>query len=222
MEKTKNFRVTFREFLIQRGTPNSSEERVLAFADYFLAFFDTFAQLSAETGVPEADIEIILINKLETIDKIKFQEVDIKKKRGQIIEAADYIILNRASTRQAAARFGCTNVTIHSWMTTKLQEIDAHRYNQVLAVMHQNKPKTIEDEGITERINSAVELVLAGYTIEQIAARLSNSDMKLTPAMIYRDLEKRLVKLDPNKSQIVSEILEKHSLENLRNQPKSR
>jgi len=214
--------ITFEEFLKQNNIPAKRKNYVVAFADYFLNYFDTITQLSVVNEIPREKIIIVLTTELEKYDKLRFKEVAMKIKNGEILDVADYIIFNKASTRQAAEHFPYSNVTIHTWMTTKLEKVDPVRYKKVSTIIQGHKRRSIEDVMVVKRILLAVELILKGYTVEQIAAKLSTPDEIVTPATIYGDLGNRLLKLDPEKAEIVSRVLKQHSLENLRNQPKSR
>lgn len=214
--------ITFKEYSQRNNIIPEWKEYIVAFADYFLEYFDTITQLSIVNKMERERVIVLLTTELEKYDKLKFREVAMKIKNGEILDVADYIIFNKASTRQAAEHFPYSNVTIHTWMTTKLEKVDPVRYKKVSTIIQGHKRRSIEDVMVVKRILLAVELILKGYTVEQIAAKLSTPDKIVTPATIYGDLGKRLLKLDPEKAEIVSRVLGQHSLENLRNQPKSR
>lgn len=216
-ETTGETRKSFQEFIEDTKPLSNEESWIAAFADYFLKYFDTFSQMASETGISEAELNAMFSFKLKFIDKVKYQEVMEKNVQNKIIQVADYIISTGASTRKAALEFGVSNATISDWMNNKLPLIDDNRYKEYLNVKNKNTAKSVNDEGVANRVNSAVDFILAGFTIEEIANRLSTPDNKITPMMIYRDLKKRLLKLnpDPDKIKAISEELERHSRENL-------
>ena len=56
-----------------------------------------------------------------------------------VCELAVYIIENKATVRAAAKRFGISKSTVHKDLTDRLKYINGNLYEQVKAVMEQNK-----------------------------------------------------------------------------------
>jgi len=57
----------------------------------------------------------------------------------RVIEVCDYMIETGATVRQAANRFGVSKSTIHKDLVERLPELDKSRYEQVKAVLENNK-----------------------------------------------------------------------------------
>ena len=137
----------------------------------------------------------------------KFTDEERVKKTHEI---ADYIIENKASTRKAGLRFGISNATVSDWMNYTLKKIDSKKYIMVCAVLKQNKPKTIKDESVSERVKSAALLIKEGFTVEEIAKVLD-----VTINVINEDLQTRLEKIDKELFEEIKLIQSKNSANNL-------
>ena len=55
------------------------------------------------------------------------------------IRLAQYMIQERATVRQTAARFGVSKSTVHKDITTRLKKLNTVLYEQVQAVLQTNK-----------------------------------------------------------------------------------
>ena len=57
----------------------------------------------------------------------------------RVLEVCDYMISTGSTVRQAANRFGVSKSTIHKDLVERLPELDQNRYEQVKAVLENNK-----------------------------------------------------------------------------------
>ena len=121
------------------------------------------------------------------------------------------------STRSIAAyftenEFSISNNTVNVYLNS-LEKLDNSSYKKIKPYLENNKPKTIDDIKVKTRVLNALKLLLADYTIDQIASTLNS-----TNDTIYRDLTDRLPRIETNKEVLatVSSILKRHSMENLK------
>lgn len=126
------------------------------------------------------------------------------------IEIADYIIDNNSSTRKAADHFGVSNVTISALMNDLLFKIDNEKYLQVQDILNKNKPKTIMDDEVKQRVISAANLIKAGFIVEEIAKA-----QKVTIHVINEDLQTRLPRISKKLYEEVKLIQGQNSNNNL-------
>ncbi|HEY9059313.1 MULTISPECIES: sporulation transcriptional regulator SpoIIID [Oscillospiraceae] len=56
-----------------------------------------------------------------------------------LILLAEYMIINRATVRQAAAKFGVSKSGVHSAVTLRLKQIDTGRAHEVSGVLQENR-----------------------------------------------------------------------------------
>ncbi|MBQ2947247.1 MAG: sporulation transcriptional regulator SpoIIID [Bacilli bacterium] len=125
-------------------------------------------------------------------------------------EIANYIIDNSSSTRKTAEHFKISNATVSTLMNELLPRIDSEKYLKVQNVLNSNKPKTITDEIVKQRVLKAAELIKEGFTAEEIA-----SSMGVTINAINEDLETRLLRISESLYNDIKEIQEINSRENL-------
>ena len=103
---------------------------------------------------------------------------------------ADYIINSNCSTRKAADSFKISNATVSTLMNELLPKIDQEKYFKVQSILNGNKPKTITDEEIKQRVEKAAELIKEGFTVQEIA-----DSMGVTINVINEDLQTRLPRI---------------------------
>jgi len=125
-------------------------------------------------------------------------------------EIADYIINNNSSTRKAAEYFKISNATVSTLMNELLPRLDQQRYLRVQSVLKGNKPKTITDELVKQRVIKAAELIKEGFTVEEIANALG-----VTVNIVNEDLQTRLPRISETLYKEVKEIQRRNSIENL-------
>ena len=106
-------------------------------------------------------------------------------------EIADYIINNNSSTRKAAQHFNVSNATVSVLMNDLLKKIDRERFLKVEMVLKNNKPKTVADIEVRERVIKVANLIIAGFTAEEIAKTLN-----VSINIINEDLQTRLLRVD--------------------------
>ena len=92
-----------------------------------------------------------------------------------------------------------------------MQIIDLISYKKIKEILNENKPKTIDDEKVVERIKNVVKLLLEDHTIAEIATILEES-----PNTINKDINTRLTKIGLDKETLkkVKEKLIEHSKNN--------
>ena len=121
---------------------------------------------------------------------------------------ADYIISTKCSTRKAAEHFNISNATVSTLMNELLSKMDPIKYSQVESVLAANKPKTVKDDEVKQRVLKVAELIKEGFTVEEISKALDT-----TINIINEDLQTRLPRISESLHAEVKEI----QLENSRN-----
>ena len=146
------------------------------------------------------------------------------KNDQKFIESIAQMYLNGMSLRNIAAEVGLSHITVRKLLLEDLYYYNVGLYEDVYNMMQSNKPKTINDKEVVDRIvRSYYHLIKDNMTIEEIA-----SEEKVGSFVIYRDLTTRLFRLNKIMPDIVTnemvknvgEILKKHSMDNLVNQVK--
>ena len=131
----------------------------------------------------------------------------------------------KISTRSVAKyftenKFPISNATVSTYLYS-LEKTDLESYKIISGVLYSNKSKTDgSDEIVKTRINVVVDLLLQDFTVEEIA-----SELGVSVNTIYRDLNSRLEKMDYDSEKLkqIKEVLNRHSMRNLKNQtPKQR
>lgn len=144
----------------------------------------------------------------------------------QIIQdVADYVILNNASTRETAKYFTdkgikMSNYTVSNFLNSKILKIYApEKFEKVQKILNDKlSSKVFNDSDVLVRVQKAVELLLQGYTVSQIALELNS-----TEDIIYDDLTSRLKRFESEEIvNLVSDELQKHRMNNLKNVNKKR
>lgn len=144
----------------------------------------------------------------------------------QIIQdVADYVILNNASTRETAKYFTdkgikMSNYTVSNFLNSKILKIYApEKFEKVQNILNDKlSSKVFNDSDVLVRVQKAVELLLQGYTVSQIALELNS-----TEDIIYDDLISRLKRFESEEIvNLVSDELQKHRMNNLKNVNKKR
>ena len=67
------------------------------------------------------------------------------------VKLAQYIIENRATVRTAAAKFGISKSTVHKDLSERLPAINGRLYEQVKAILNENKAERHIRGGIATR-----------------------------------------------------------------------
>ena len=125
-------------------------------------------------------------------------------------EIVDYIINNGSSTRKAAEYFKLSNATVSTLMNELLPKLDQERYLKVQSILSGNKPKTIVDEDVKQRVLSAAKLIKENFTVEEIANALN-----VTINIINEDLQTRLPRVSETLYNEVKEIQKRNSREKM-------
>jgi DNA-binding CsgD family transcriptional regulator len=127
------------------------------------------------------------------------------------IEIADYIIENNSSTRKAAEYFKISNATVSFLMNSLLKNIDAEKYSMVKNILHNNTPKTVDNDFIRNRVIKVAVLIKEGFTVEEIA-----KSMNTTINVINEDLQTRLPRISRELYNEIKVIQLKNSRDNLK------
>lgn len=128
----------------------------------------------------------------------------------KIFEVADYIIDNHASFAQAGLACKVSAATVADYINNRLRTYDPIRYKRVREIVEENRPKTILDDAVQERIQEEVRLIKEIKEGKKVAEILGISESQL-----YRDLRVRLLKLYPEIFEEIDAILKKNSSGNL-------
>ena len=85
-----------------------------------------------------------------------------------------------------AEGFKISHVTVKDYVE-RGKMVDNSMYLKSRKVIENNKPKSVNDEDVLQRIKQVYELLKAGFTFEEIAKKLDS-----TPFVVYRDFKKRI------------------------------
>ena len=133
-------------------------------------------------------------------------------------------IKNGMSTRACASYLNgigisISNVTVKDYID-RMMSYDYLKYQEMINVMREHTPKTIDDEAVKTRIKNVLVALNAGYTFKEIAKSLGESEFT-----VYRDYKKRISMLEKQElidlgisDEMIKKIdlsLEKKSLDNL-------
>lgn len=119
--------------------------------------------------------------------------------------------------------FKISNNTVSAYIEF-LVKLEPENHKKIREVLDKNKPKTIDDEEVLERIKKVIELLLQDHTVAEIAFILDES-----ANTINKDINKRLSEISSEKlkeigidkeklAQLQIKLLE-HSRKNLINNP---
>ncbi len=69
------------------------------------------------------------------------KKMDFPENGGQerCVILGQYIVENNATVRSAAKKFGISKSTVHQDITTKLEHVNSHLYEEVKQVLYHNK-----------------------------------------------------------------------------------
>lgn len=100
-------------------------------------------------------------------------------------------IVDGMSTRECARLLtengiSISNATVKDYIE-RMSKIDRKKYNEMLAIMNKNKPKSVKDADVKTRVKNVVIALDAGYTFDEIAKQLGESTYT-----VYRDFRTRL------------------------------
>lgn len=127
----------------------------------------------------------------------------------RVISVCEHIIATKDSYRKTAALFGISVATVSDYCQ-RFQKLKPARYNELKSVIEANTEPTIKDENVKKRVLENARLVVEGKTIEEVS-----SDTGMEYWTVYRDITKRLEKVDKELFEQVSIILKSRSKSNL-------
>lgn len=138
-----------------------------------------------------------------------------KERDERIKLIGDFALETHDSTREIAEFFSksffkISHVTVHTYLK-KYAEYYPEKKGEILEIISNNKPDTINDEKVKIRVLTNAKYLLEGYTVEEIS-----NITKVNYWTVYRDLVVRLEKLDEKLYENIKEILEEHKRDNLR------
>lgn len=125
-------------------------------------------------------------------------------------QIAYYIIETKSSTRNTAMKFKISNATISVLMNDLLKILNREKFLLVQEVLNMNKPKSYKDEDVRKRVLLVADMVLNGFTVEEIS-----KSMNETVNVINEDLQTRLKKISPELYINVKLKLKENSYTNL-------
>lgn len=142
------------------------------------------------------------------------------ERERRVILVGNYFLENpNASTRSAAKYFSdnffkISNYTIHDYLQRYKRMIetkDEESVKKITEMMDDNKPDTVADEKIKERVLYNTKLFLDNnMTVDDIANSTGVSFWT-----VYRDLKQRLAFIDEKLYMQVNDIMHERSFENI-------
>lgn len=137
----------------------------------------------------------------------------------RIIMVGKYVAETGSSTRKTAKYFTenyfpISNYTVLDYCN-RYKKLEPALKDKIVSSMKENKPISVEDESVKQRIKQVVKLLKEGFTLEEIANSLHTSYWT-----IYRDISSRIDKLVGTEITLeelkeVKNILSLHSSNNL-------
>ena len=133
----------------------------------------------------------------------------------RIVLVGKYIAKTGASTRQTAEHFSnnyfeISNFTVSEYCK-KYMKKNKEDSESLKNIIQNNKPISIDNEEIKNRVLLVAKYVKEGFLLEEIAEQL-----KISFWEAYRDIHNRLKSIDENLYSEVCEILSNRSRENLK------
>lgn len=132
----------------------------------------------------------------------------------RIKEVAEYIIKTGFSYRKVASKFGISVYTVSDYCK-RYKKMYPEKSKVLDKIINKNKSKSVDNKDIRKRVLYHTRLILEGKTIEEVV-EITKNDYWL----IYRDLTKRLEKIDEKLFAEVKGIFTKRVISNLKNQSK--
>lgn len=142
-----------------------------------------------------------------------------EERTERIIMVGEYFINNpNVSTRKISEYFSnmengfkISNVTVLDYIKRYKEMLDSIGAQFVVEKLSINKPKTVDDKCVRDRVLSVVSYFLDGMTVQDIVCKTGYSFW-----VIYRDLTERLEKIDYDLYLKVSSEMNRRRFENLR------
>lgn len=127
----------------------------------------------------------------------------------KVNEVCDHIINTKDSYRKTAKIFGISVATVSDYCK-RFEKLKPQRYQELKKVIDSNTEPTIKDENVKKRVLENARLIVEGKTLEEIS-----SDTGVEYWTVYRDITKRLEKVDKELFEQVSIILKSRTIANL-------
>lgn len=145
---------------------------------------------------------------------------DPEERARRIKLVGEYIAKTGASTRKTAEYFtknyfNISNYTVSDYLKIYKAMCKEEEKAKIESIIKNNKAQSIEFEEVKTRVLQVADLILAGFTIEEIS-----KSMNVDYWTIYRDIHNRFSKIDPEKYQEIKNILGERSLDNLNDKNK--
>lgn len=122
------------------------------------------------------------------------------KERPSYRKCVEYLKSNGASISSA---------TVHDYLHRFIKE-NPSVADIIYDIIDGNKPKTVEDESVKNRVLLVSNMVANGLSIDEVVAQTG-----YTKDTIHNDITKRIFLIDVDLALRVKEVLEKHKLDNL-------
>ena len=137
-------------------------------------------------------------------------------KRIELINAVGryYLYGNDPSYRRCAeyltkAGNSISNATVKDYLD-RFMRMNPETAPIIYDIVSGNKPKTIEDESVRNRVIMVSNMVANGLTIEDVFEQTG-----YTKDVIHNDITKRIYQIDIDLALKVKEVLTRHKLDNL-------
>ena len=137
-------------------------------------------------------------------------------KRTELINAVGkyYLYRNDPSYRRCAeyltkAGNSISNATVKDYLD-RFMRMNPETAPIIYDIVSGNKPKTIEDESVRNRVIMVSNMVANGLTIEDVFEQTG-----YTKDVIHNDITKRIYQIDIDLALKVKEVLTRHKLDNL-------
>lgn len=143
-----------------------------------------------------------------TLSEIR-EEGRKKELERKVIEVCEYIISTGDSYRKTAKIFGISAATVKDYCE-RFSKLKPIRYEKLKKVIDFNTESTIKDENVKKRVLENARSIVEGKTLEEIS-----SDTGVEYWTVYRDITKRLEKVDKELFEQVSIILKSRTRANL-------
>ena len=119
--------------------------------------------------------------------------------------------ISKLISNNTSFNFKISNATVFDYIQ-RYKYKHSDKADQIDSLIEANKSSSITDKGVCKRVYKVAELVLEGYSIEDISNMLGESYW-----VIYYDIDIRLRKLNSNLYNQIKEVLLEHTKSNVTN-----
>lgn len=150
---------------------------------------------------------------------------DDEERLRRIMLIGEYMYVTGSSTRKTAKYFTenyfeISNYTVSQYLKL-YSEMNPDKKNKIKEMIEERTVTSLDDENVKNRVLKVADLVLEGYTLEEIAKTMAaENEIEEMYWTVYRDIHNRLAKLDIDKYNQIKVILKERSLDNLNDKNK--